>query len=368
MSKDFFKLFSPVDEKLVNAGTSDGNKKGWETRKGNRIGGSGVDAEYPKNPHDFSKSNLSSDYHKVAGSAAALSSLAQNSGRSINHELAKGEHLKASRLAALDKNEEQADYHRNMADKHGEQAKATAEPKSPDTGVHPNTPHISGDGWGFGRGLSNADSSIQDRLLNSALTGGAKITVGQLATGLTEALGDKLKNSSIQDILCPDESGHWACVLDNSKVFFTLKDGQPLLNWEHKEKKEKDYPDWEEEPKVDGAWDEDLIGGGDGEILNANPHPTGYPNQRKGVCPEATVSQNSMGNIHAWQGHVDVNTSNPRNHKDSDGNESKAYFQDSGDIDAVKSSLHPAERKELEKGYPIHTTNLPEEYLQQDMV
>lgn len=89
----------------------------------------------------------------------------------------------------------------------------------------------------------------------------------EYAKSLALAGSDRMKNSKITDILCPDESGHWAAVLDNSKIFFKLDDGKVLLNWEHKEK--KDYQDWDEEPKVDGAWDEDLIGGGGDEILNS---------------------------------------------------------------------------------------------------
>ena len=128
--------------------------------------------------------------------------------------------------------------------------------------LHDKSAHYSN---GHGTMENSKISSASNSLLNSALTGGVRLTVGQLAAGLTEALGDKLTNASITDILCPDESGYWAAVLDNSKVFFKLNEGKVLLNWEHKEK--KDYQPWDEEPKVDGAWDKDLIGGGD-EILN----------------------------------------------------------------------------------------------------
>ena len=123
------------------------------------------------------------------------------------------------------------------------------------------------------KGFQNSNfSSFSDRLLNSKFTGGIKLTVSELSSRLVNALAacDKLKNSSINDILCPDEKGNWTMVLNDSKVPFTLKDGQPLLNWDHKEKKE--YQPWDEEPKVDGAWDEDLIGNCDEEgMANSKP-------------------------------------------------------------------------------------------------
>ena len=249
--KDFYKIFT--SDEILNSGTSEGVKKGWETRKGNRIGGSGVDADYPKNPHDFSKSNLPSSYHKAAGSAAALSSLAQNGNDSSHHAAAKEEHLKAAWQAEKSQNSEQAQYHRDMADRHSAHVKAND--KSPFSQ----------------KGVTNSES-FSDRLLNSKFTGGIKLTVSELSSRLVNALAacDKLKNSSINDILCPDEKGNWTMVLNDSKVPFTLKDGQPLLNWDHKEKKE--YQPWDEEPKVDGAWDEDLIGNCDEEgMANSKP-------------------------------------------------------------------------------------------------
>ena len=283
--KDFFKTFSPaVDENLTNAGTSEGVKKGWETRKGNRIGGSGVDSEYPKNPHDFSKSSLPIDYHKISGTAAALSSFAQNHPSELSHTQARGQHERAARSAEKSGDQQQSDYHYAMAGKHGEEAlkfpyKGTSTPSSDvasieskqlETDAAGNATHYPSGvkKWSPQPPLKNSIAQSSDRLLNSSLTGGVQITVGQLTTGLTTALGDRLTNSSIVDILCPDESGNWTAVLNDKKVSFTLKGGQPLLNWEHKEKQENPYEPWDEEPKVDGAWDEDLIGGGD-EILNS---------------------------------------------------------------------------------------------------
>ena len=257
--KDFFKTFSPVvDEKLVNAGTSDGVKKSWETRKGNRIGGDGADKDYPKNPHNFSKpvsENNTLEYHRAAGSAAALSSLAQQSGEPLNHQMAMKEHLKAAGLADKMGDKNQGDYHRSMILKHAE-----------DTGMVGRNPQTS-----YGKAhkefyINELLKNSSDRLLNSVFTNGVKLTVGELNLRLVNALAtcDKMKNSSIQDILCPDETGHWAVVLNDRKCFFTLKDGQPLLNWEHKEKSEKAYEPWDEEPKVEGGWDEDLLGDGSG--------------------------------------------------------------------------------------------------------
>jgi hypothetical protein len=318
MSKDFFKLFSPVvDEKLTNAGTSDGVKKSWETRK---LGSSGeiyskaspfakayvtsalwsstdskdepLDSKYSHHDiHPASLQHMVDDARKFekdnaehigphseqAGHDYWLTRNGHGAGFWDRPEVYGEDHAKALTDAS------RAAGSKDLYDAKGKIYQAGLENYKPEPKFDPldplaettpphNIPHIRGPGWGFGQpGVANSEIlSASDRLLNSGLTGGVQMTVGQLATGLTTALGDKLTNSKygITDILCPDETGHWAVVLNDRKCFFTLKDGQPLLNWEHKEKKERDYQPWDEEPKVDGAWDEDLIGGGD-EIMNS---------------------------------------------------------------------------------------------------
>jgi hypothetical protein len=80
-----------------------------------------------------------------------------------------------------------------------------------------------------------------------------------------------------------------------------------------------------------------------------------------GQYPEVTIQMDSMGNLHVWNGFVDVEKLGKYLYH-GDGREADKYFQFDHDIKSFTDHLPIEDKRELEKGYAVVTKHIPDDY------
>jgi len=84
------------------------------------------------------------------------------------------------------------------------------------------------------------------------------------------------------------------------------------------------------------------------------------------MYPKTTVAMDSMGSLYIWEGeHVTEKKSNYW--IVADGKEAHLFIQEgSCSLQSFICHLTPEENEELQKGYSIVTTNIPDDYFTQN--
>lgn len=77
--------------------------------------------------------------------------------------------------------------------------------------------------------------------------------------------------------------------------------------------------------------------------------------------PSTTLQMDKMGGLHMWRGSVKPIQTGKYSFA-VDGKEADVYVQNQDDVHSVLGSLTGQEKGELEKGYPIVTNNITDEY------
>lgn len=87
--------------------------------------------------------------------------------------------------------------------------------------------------------------------------------------------------------------------------------------------------------------------------------------EEQGLYAPVTLQMDAMGALHMWQGEgVPVQTA--KYGWKMDGKEADVYVQMDSDVDHILNNLNEHEKDAVEKGYHITTTNISDEYFNQD--